>query len=203
MSDSVERDEADAAVARAKARYDASVKALEFELEQFWKRSLFFWGFIGAAFVAFSTEAHRPLTQSAIASFGFVCSTIWTLANRGSKYWYENWQEKREETEKAVTGALYGNSKAQVEDETWLKRWLQGRRYSPSRLAIALSDYAVVLWLGLLASRVLLLHPSWHLPFPLGDGPTWITVFTFMSFLYAVSLWWICHVRDKKAPPPS
>jgi hypothetical protein len=35
-----------------RARYDASVKALQFELDLFWKRSLFFWGFIGVAFIA-------------------------------------------------------------------------------------------------------------------------------------------------------
>jgi hypothetical protein len=30
-----------------RARYEACVKALQFELDLFWKRSLFFWGFIG------------------------------------------------------------------------------------------------------------------------------------------------------------
>jgi hypothetical protein len=33
-------------------KYDASVKALQFELEQFWKRSLFHWGFVGPAFIS-------------------------------------------------------------------------------------------------------------------------------------------------------
>jgi hypothetical protein len=75
-------------------KYDASVKALQFELEQFWKRSLFFWGFIGAAFIAFATSDSHPSLQAAIASFGFVCSVVWTLANRGSKFWYEDWETK-------------------------------------------------------------------------------------------------------------
>src|ERR1700733_7998627 len=123
MSSPAEMDGVGAAVTRA--RYDASVSALEFELEQFWKRSLFFWGFIGAAFVAFSTAtAYQPLPlQSAIASFGFVCSTIWTLANRGSKYWYENWEDRPKETEKAVTGVLYGDPKPERKEKKLYKKW--------------------------------------------------------------------------------
>ncbi len=41
-------------------RYEASVKAYQFELDLFWKRSLFFWGFIGAAFVALTSKEATP-----------------------------------------------------------------------------------------------------------------------------------------------
>jgi len=33
-------------------RFDASFATRQFEIDLFWKRSLFFWGFIAAAFVA-------------------------------------------------------------------------------------------------------------------------------------------------------
>ena len=36
-------------------RYKFAAKARETELDLFWRRALFFWGFIGAAFVAFAT----------------------------------------------------------------------------------------------------------------------------------------------------
>ena len=67
-------------------RYEASVKAYQFELDLFWKRSLFFWGIIGAAFVALSSKEATPRLQVMIASFGLVCSTVFTLVNRGSKF---------------------------------------------------------------------------------------------------------------------
>jgi hypothetical protein len=142
-----------------KARYEATVRALEFELDQFWKRSIFFWGFIGAAFVAFSTASGQLLIQGTIASFGFICSTTWTLANRGSKFWYESWELERREAEKPITGVLYGR---------WHRKksngfgWLAGERYSPSKLTIALSDYVVALWLGLLLSRAYLVWRNIH-----------------------------------------
>ena len=67
---------------RERDRYEACIKALDFELEQFWKRSLFFWGFIGAAFVGLAASDNHPFLQGAIAGFGFVGSVTWTLANR-------------------------------------------------------------------------------------------------------------------------
>lgn len=70
----------------------------KFEIDLFWRRSLFFWGFIGAALVAYGVmirESDKSL-PFAIACFGFVCSIAWTLANRGSKYWQEAWEQKVE-----------------------------------------------------------------------------------------------------------
>ena len=59
------------------------------EIDNFWKRSIFFWGFIGAAFVGYSTlydKSNAMFLQFIIACFGLVCSVAWTLMNRGSKY---------------------------------------------------------------------------------------------------------------------
>lgn len=43
-----------------------------------------------------------------------VCSAAWTLLNRGSKYWQENWETKVELNEKKVTGPLFGPRGAQI-----------------------------------------------------------------------------------------
>jgi hypothetical protein len=56
--------------------HDFAAQTLESEVERFWKRSLFFWGFIGAAFIAYgalSEKADKDLVL-AISCFGFVCS---------------------------------------------------------------------------------------------------------------------------------
>jgi cell division protein FtsW (lipid II flippase) len=185
--------------AMEKARYDASVRALEFELEQFWKRSLFFWGFIAGAFVAFSAADKHLLLQGVIASFGFVCSVVWTLANRGSKFWYENWEIKLIEAETCVTGKHYGEVREKASEKEFLKKWLQRSRYSPSRLTIVLSDYVAVLWLGLLISRfvtILLPWKEWwkHLP-------AWLTcLFIVLSIVYVSLLGWSCHHNSEEKP---
>jgi hypothetical protein len=61
----------------------------KFEIGLFWRRSLFFWGIIGAAFVAYGVlinQADKDFAL-AVACFGLVCSIAWMLQNRGSKYW--------------------------------------------------------------------------------------------------------------------
>ena len=46
-----------------------AAEARRFEIERFWQRSLFFWGFIGAAFIAYGCSATKnipiewPLSQ--------------------------------------------------------------------------------------------------------------------------------------------
>ena len=184
---------------REKARYKASVKALEFELDQFWKRSLFFWGFIGAAFIAFATANGQPLMQGAISGFGFVCSMTWTLANRGSKFWYESWELERRAAEKPVTGILYGRWHRKKESSGF--SWLTAERYSPSKLTIALSDYVAALWLGLLLSRAYLIGRNIHCPITWKNSWVDLAILAFLglSVLYAaIVLLGLCHSDDSQ-----
>jgi hypothetical protein len=69
----------------------------KFEIDLFWRRSLFFWGFLSAAFIAcgtLSSQKADPDVIFAIACFGIICSLTWTLVNRGSKYWHKAWEQK-------------------------------------------------------------------------------------------------------------
>ena len=80
---------------RDKEKFKVSLETRNFEIDLFWKRSLFFWGFIASAFLAFATlEKDKSNYAIVIANFGMVCSFTWTLANRGSKFLIENWQKK-------------------------------------------------------------------------------------------------------------
>jgi hypothetical protein len=186
---------------RDKEKYDACVRALQFELEQFWKRSLFFWGFIGAAFVAYATSESHPSLQAAIASFGFVCSVVWTLANRGSKFWYEDWERHLKSAEVEVTGSLYGSPGKDVKNNEkrgfleGIGRWLwKGERYSPSKLAIALSDYVAIFWFCILAYKFaslvkgILATALWP---PSKEG--FAVIFAGLSFVFGILLRWLCH----------
>lgn len=127
-------------------RLEIAVATRAFEIELFWKRSIFFWGFISVAFAGYGAfrAAHSDLAI-VVACFGLVCSTAWTLLNRGSKYWQENWETKVERYESDVTGPVF----AVQEDVQPKGPWLQARRYSVSKLLIALSDYVLLIWLTL------------------------------------------------------
>ena len=101
-------DESDVSSKRAEKYFDVAADVRKFEIGLFWQRSLFFWGFIGAAFIAYAALGRKdnsdPLAQLAVACFGFVCSTAWTLQNRGSKYWQEAWETKNPTRISNLTG---------------------------------------------------------------------------------------------------
>lgn len=126
-------------------RFDVALATRQFEIDMFWKRSLFFWGFIGAAFIAIATLNGMPVVSLLVAGFGMVCALAWTLVNRGSKYWQEQWESKIEAIEDGVTGPLF-RKRERPQDKGW---WLSGRAYSVSRLAIAVSDYVFLTWVAL------------------------------------------------------
>ena len=116
----------------------------KFEIGNFWQRSLFFWGFIGAAFVAFAqTYQKQPFVGTLVACFGLVSSMAWTLGNRGSKYWQEAWERKVKAVEISVLGAALFSNREPIQKKGM---WGAGD-YSVSRLAIALSDFTVFIWL--------------------------------------------------------
>lgn len=128
-------------------RLELAVETRKFEIELFWRRSVFFWGFISAAFVGFATldRLDSRLLALVIACFGLVCSVAWTLVNRGSKYWQENWEQKVNREEVPVLGGKFFAQQEPVEG--WKSFWLRSRRFSVSKLTIALSDFTVLVWI--------------------------------------------------------
>jgi hypothetical protein len=130
---------------------EIALRLRQFEIELFWRRALFFWGFIAAAFVGLvSTYSSHPRLSLAVSCFGTVCALCWTLVNRGSKYWYETWEIKVNR----VGGPDI--------EELFLKRervpchglW-SAKRFSVSRVLTGLSDFTLVLWVGILAYQVI------------------------------------------------
>lgn len=57
-----------------KQQFKTAVEVRKLEIELFWKRSLFFWGFIAAAFTGLLALIDKHETISFLVSgFGFVC----------------------------------------------------------------------------------------------------------------------------------
>lgn len=79
-----------------------------------------------------------------------VCSFGWTLVNRGGKYWQEHWESKIEAVEDSVTGPLF-KEPMPPQDKGW---WLSARRYSVSKLAIAVSDYVFLVWVAIFLRQI-------------------------------------------------
>lgn len=124
-------------------KYASEVR--KFEIERFWQRSLFFWGFIGAAFIAYAQLAGKEDLSFLISCFGLVCSVAWTLQNRGSKYWQEAWETKVKSVEQDVLGvALFSHHEPLQHKGFW-----GARTFSVTKLAIALSDFTVLVWIAL------------------------------------------------------
>ena len=122
-----------------------------------------------------------------------VCSCAWTLVNRGSKYWQENWEAKVERHETSVTGVLFAEEESR---QSYKGRWLSGRKYSVSKLAIALSDYVFLLWVTIVAGETALLFiPSAKQPWLKQAGTI---LFTAFSIVYVVLL----LVYGRKTPRP-
>jgi hypothetical protein len=117
----------------------------KFEIERFWHRSLFFWGFITAAMVAYGSTADHPRFQTLAGCYGFLCALAWALQNRGSRYWTQSWQQKVEQVELELLGTnLFANKEPVIGTG-----WLASRRFSSSRLVMALSDITCFLWMAM------------------------------------------------------
>jgi len=133
-------------------KYDTAILIRNFEIELFWKRSLFFWGFISSSFVGYATLSKtRPSLAILIACFGFVCSVAWSLVNRGSKYWQENWETIVAKIEDDVTGSLFKEREEQKNKGIWLS----SRKFSVSKITIAMSDFSILVWLLLIGYHII------------------------------------------------
>jgi hypothetical protein len=136
-------------------RFEVAVATRQFEIDLFWKRALFFWGFIAAGFAGIGALRNEaPFFSLVIAEFEVVCCLAWALANRGSKYWQGQWEAKVEGCEVSVVGRLFKNRAPEKKIESWWKKAFRGDKYSVSKLTIAVSDFAFVTSVMVLAQQI-------------------------------------------------
>jgi hypothetical protein len=120
-------------------------KLRTFEIEHYWKRATYFWGFQVAIFAAFglvwkeqgnATTEWSPLA-AALGGLGFLTAIANVLSARGSRFWQENWEKHIDMLEDKAEGRLYKT--------VWLK---DGKRsYSVSRVNENLSYCFVGFWM--------------------------------------------------------
>ena len=81
----------------------------DFEIELYWKRTIYFSTFAGALFVGYCSEIFKdaPSMKIIISFLGVVISWIWLLVNKGSKYWQENWENHINLLEEELGNEIY------------------------------------------------------------------------------------------------
>ncbi|GMO15699.1 MAG: hypothetical protein Pg6A_01910 [Termitinemataceae bacterium] len=118
----------------------------DFEIDKFWNRTAFFWGFIAVVFGAFAAVITKtvdvsdsiPYIELYLILLGGIVSVAWLLVVKGSKFWQENWEAHIDRLEDSITGPLYKTV------------YTKGKNaFSVSRINIILAVVVIVVW-GLL-----------------------------------------------------
>lgn len=83
----------------------------KFEIENYWRRSTYFWGFQLVAFAALALskneEKYHSLTVLVIAVVGALAAFTSILSARGSKFWQSNWESHVDFLEDEIEGKLH------------------------------------------------------------------------------------------------
>ncbi|MBO8457525.1 MAG: hypothetical protein IAA81_04770 [Spirochaetes bacterium] len=115
-----------------KNAFDFANSCRDKEIDRFWSRGLYFWGFMVASFTAYFVTFSNIIPRKSedyidlsfeqfllipfmgklilfIISFViFIFCLSWLFVHKGSKYWQENWEEHIYQLEKNYMGRIYG-----------------------------------------------------------------------------------------------
>lgn len=134
----------------------------KFEIELYWKRATYFWALIAVAFAGFFAVAAanfsegKALFLTVITSAGFVFTFAWFSANKGSKYWQENWENHLDLLEDSVTGPLYKSFLERREEKDFYEKYITGpQRYSVSKINQWVAVFALFIWAVLIVFSLL------------------------------------------------
>ena len=96
--------------------FQIALDTRKFEIELYWKRTGYFVLFIGAVFVGYYkvlqierlSDSEKEWLLLLLSSLGFLLSLLWHMANRGSKFWQENWEAHIEDLSIALGKPVFG-----------------------------------------------------------------------------------------------
>jgi hypothetical protein len=137
-----------AAKSKRKKALNRAYQLRTFEIEHYWKRATYFWGFQIAIFAAFgliskdiATTATTPIAPIAVAlaGLGVLTAVANYLTALGSKFWQENWEKHIDMLEDGIEGRLHKT--------VWLS---DGKiKYSVSRVNEWLGLFFILFWIGI------------------------------------------------------
>ena len=129
--------------------YNRAWQNRDFEINKFWSRSAYFWGFIAAifaGFIAVVTNEKEIVTNLDVflVSLGLLFSVAWLLVIKGSKRWQENWESHIDQLEDDISGPLYKTV------------YRKGKTfYSVSKVNEILAWFVIIVWILLYLFHIL------------------------------------------------
>ena len=137
--------------------YNRAWDTRNFEIERYWQRTAYFWGFIVLIFGGYISIITRNNNNGYINEYlslylialGIVFTIGWFLVIIGSKTWQQNWESHIDMLENFISGPLYKTVN------------YRGRCfYSVSKINEILSVCVFLIWLGLFIEYLLGYKPS-------------------------------------------
>jgi len=131
--------------------YERVWETRNFEIDKFWLRTAFFWGFIAMIFGGYviimtSDNSDKLISMNFdiyLILLGIVFSVAWLLVIFGSKNWQENWEAHIDMLEDKVSGPLYKTIYCSSIPY-----------YSVSKINIFLSVLIIVVWIIILIQNL-------------------------------------------------
>jgi hypothetical protein len=135
-------------IEKVKCAHALALDIRKFEIDLYWKRAVYFWAFIAAAFAGYFTvqkSASHDQIPFVVACLGFLFSVAWYFVNRGSKAWQQNWELHVDLLEDGMVGPLY-KTILQNKEKYHFVNLVGAYWFSPSKLNQLLSLFIVVIW---------------------------------------------------------
>lgn len=132
--------------------YSKAWENRDYEIDKFWTRATYFWGFIVLIFGGYIALLTGDNTEKALNMhldlflilLGILFSISWYLVILGSKSWQKNWEEHIDYLEDFITGPLYKTV------------YLSGNRiYSVSKLNEVMAIVVIFVWGGLFLQHLM------------------------------------------------
>jgi hypothetical protein len=169
-----------------KDAYEELWRCRDFELTHLWQRSIFLGAFLLASFAGYGQLIAQWSGQArgfsaldnvmgfVVAITGLVLALMWVMLAKGSKAWYERYEnaiyhfvkianisqktkkELYDEGVEKIIGFAYGDNGFEAYSAS-VSSWLwntKGGSYSPSKINIAIGHLAVVVWLTAISFHI-------------------------------------------------
>lgn len=159
------------------------------EIEMYWKRATYFWGFVVLSYTALflvsspknsTNETNISTLNLMISSLGLVFSWGWYLVNRGSKYSTKKWQGIIDYLEDKISKPF---NRLSIVDNSKLWHLSSSYKISVTKINLTISIFNVVIWTIFFISNSLITLTKMNLCTIFGIKDTYIFAATVMSII--------------------
>lgn len=180
-------------------RYKIILETRKFEIDNFWKRALFFWGTLAALFFAVVNVKESNSQYSIFLVYlGAFYNLIFSLSIRGSKFWQQHWEDIAEASESGLDRLPIFKTESIFVKKKRLELPILFRpyRFSVSKLVMIQSDSTILFWILMIiheldklitSKKLLFCWPTKHCSFDFYSFSVFIVpvlLFCYLGFFY-------------------